>query len=156
VPPASFINAALVAALGAAQIAAISARPIPNFRTGKKNQWEGLGRYGEAGAELRVNADGRMEYATKPTVSYIGPNDVIFTPSETKDIMTAANGRSMRAVPRDGSMPGFDYNALGAAIGKHSRNGGININIDKTFIREEVAAGLGNRKFFGDRYSFRK
>jgi hypothetical protein len=64
--------AAIVAALGAAQLAVAIATPLPKFFKGTKNAPEGLAHVGERGTELQINPDGRMELTpNKDTVKYL-------------------------------------------------------------------------------------
>lgn len=138
---------AATAALVAAQIAVIAARPVPKFATGKKGRYKGLGVVGEAGAEL-IEQNGRLWVAKNPTTIYLGADDKVYTPSETKSIMQNVSNNFESAT---GSKPPvIDYDKLGKVI---NGKGGVNINIDKDFITESVAAGIGYRKYFNKRYS---
>lgn len=142
--------AAVTAALGAAQIAAIAARPLPRFATGKiKGQRGGVGIVGDAGAEL-IEQGGRMWVATKPTVTYLGPDDIVHTASRTKNILPYVDRQAMRPAKADA---GFDYDRLAKAI--HRPENGVAINIDKEFISESVAAGLRQSNYYDRRYSFK-
>lgn len=143
--PVGIALAAVVGAIGAAQIAAISARPLPRFASGKKGTYEGFGVMGEAGAELMVK-DGRMFVATKPTMVHIGRKDKIFTASETRKILPNVDKGAMMPVP----VPGFDYSKIAKMIPGQS---GVNINIDREFITEAVDRGLMKNNYFNRRYS---
>lgn len=138
---------AATAALVAAQIAVIAARPVPKFATGKKGTYKGLGMVGEAGAEL-IEQNGRLWIAKQPTTIYLGSQDKVYTPSETKSILQNVNNNFE---PATGSKtPAIDYDKLEKAVlGK----GGVNININKDFIEESVASGLRKEKIFNKRYS---
>lgn len=57
-PPANFILAAAVGALGAIQIANIAAKPLPAFAKGVENFEGGLAKVGEKGAELALTPTG--------------------------------------------------------------------------------------------------
>jgi hypothetical protein len=84
--PLGVVLAAIAAAMGAAQIAIIAARPIPKFRHGKKGNYEGPGEVGEAGTEI-IERDGRMFVVDKPTITWVAAEDKIFNPEETKRIL---------------------------------------------------------------------
>lgn len=145
------VLAAITAALGAAQIAAIAARPIPKFATGKiKGQRGGVGVVGDAGAELIVQ-DGRMWVAQKPTTTYLGPDDIVYTASQTKNILPHVDRQAMRP-EKQGDL--LDYDRLARAI--HKPENGVAINIDKDFIRESVASGLMQSNYYNRRYSFKR
>lgn len=140
---------AATAALVAAQVAVIAARPIPKFATGKKGTYKGLGVVGEAGAEL-IEQNGRLWVAKQPTTIYLGSQDKVYTPSETKAIMQNIDNDFESA--SGGKSPAIDYDKLGKVI---NGKGGVNININKDFITEAVAEGMGYRKYFNKRYSSR-
>jgi hypothetical protein len=138
---------ASTAALVAAQIAVIAARPVPKFATGKKGTYKGLGMVGEAGAEL-IEQNGRLWIAKQPTTIYLGSQDKVYTPSETRSILQNVNNNFESAT--GSKAPAIDYDKLGKVI---NGKDGVNINIDKDFITESVANGLGFRKYFNKRYS---
>lgn len=140
---------AATAALVAAQVAVIAARPIPKFRTGKKGTYKGLGMVGEAGAEL-IEQNGRLWVAKQPTTIYLGSEDKVYTPSETKAIMQNIDNNFESATGT--KPPAIDYDKLGKMI---NGKGGVSININKDFITEAVAEGMGYRKYFNKRYSSR-
>lgn len=144
--PVGIALAAVVGALGAAQISAIAARPIPKFATGKKGTWSGVGQWGEAGTEMKVNKHGQIEFASKPTISYIGPQDRIYTASETKRILPFVDKGAMTPAKAQGN----DLNRLIAALPKQQP--GTSINIDKDFIKEAVRDGLNTTNYFNRRY----
>lgn len=137
---------ATTAALVAAQIALIAARPVPKFARGKKNRYEGPGIVGDQGAEL-IEQDGRLWVASKPTTVYLGADDKVFTHAETKAIMQNSSvydgGRSQT------SGMSFDYDKMAAAAAK----GATQININKDFIEEAVFRGLNKTKYWNKRYS---
>lgn len=144
--PVGIALAAVVGAIGAAQIAAISARPIPRFAKGKKDLYEGPGIVGEAGAEL-VEQNGRMYIAAKPTLVYLGAKDKVFTARETKMMLPTVDKAAMKQVPQKE----FDYSKVAAMVPKN--NSSVSINIDKEFIKEAVANGMMVNNYFGRRYS---
>ncbi len=143
--PSAPIFAALYAALAAAQAAIIIAKPIPKFFRGKKDSYEGPGIVGDMGTEL-VERGGRMFLYTKPTETYLGANDKVYTAAETRQIMHNTNiNTTVRPQPNKE----FDYDRLGKAIPASS----ININIDKDFISESVSSGLARTNYMDRRYS---
>lgn len=66
-PPLNFILAALVGALGAAQIAAIAAAPLPQFAKGSKGTPEGMSIVGEQGQEFMYTPKGTKIVDAKKT-----------------------------------------------------------------------------------------
>jgi uncharacterized protein YunC (DUF1805 family) len=139
------IYAAILAGLAATSAAVVAARPVPKFATGKKGTYSGPGIVGDAGAEL-VQQDGRMWVASRPTLTYLGSKDKVFTAGETKMMLPTVNKEAIRAkVPRET----FDYKKLAAAV--KQKTGNTSINIDKEFISESVANGLSRVNYY-DRY----
>lgn len=121
---------AIAAAIGAAQIAIIASRPIPKFRKGKKDQYEGLGEVGEAGAEL-IEKDGRMYVTDKPTVIWLGKKDKVYNPAETQRMMKqqpTVNKSLMQVTNNNGhAAMSIDYEKLGKSVGKNIPQPIINI-----------------------------
>jgi hypothetical protein len=80
--PANIALAAVVGAIGAAQVARVLATPIPKFYGGKSesNKYEGMAVVGDGGrSELILREDGTMEKTpNKPTLTYVKRNDIIF------------------------------------------------------------------------------
>jgi hypothetical protein len=139
---------AYTTALVGAQIAVIAARPIPRFATGKKGRYEGPGIVGEAGSEL-IEQNGRLWVADKRTQIYLKADDKVYTPRETKAIMQ--NVDTSLFSQSSGVGASIDYDRLGVAVGKNVK--AASINIDKDFIRESVAQGMGWKNYFNKRYS---
>lgn len=146
-PPANFALAAVVGALGAAQIAAIASRPVPKFFKGKKDNYEGMGIVGESGSEL-VTQGGRMFVASKPTMVYLGKKDKVYTPAETRAMLPKVVKSDMKRVPE--KVNGFDYAKMASLMPKPESTV---VNIDRDFIRESVADGLRNSNYYNRRYS---
>lgn len=111
---------ALAAAIGAAQIAVIAARPIPKFGKGKKGQYEGLAEVGETGPEL-IQRNGRMEVASKRSITWLSKNDKVFNPMETAAMLSIPKMNTERTVVNNTVKNGvhIDYDKLGQAVGKH-------------------------------------
>lgn len=91
----------IIIGLGIAQIAAVLARPLPQFRHGTKSSPEGLAEVAEDGAEAIQDPSGKMRIAHKRQVTYLKRGSKVFTASETKRMMdiqeisktTDVNGR---------------------------------------------------------------
>jgi len=141
---------AILAGLAGLQAGLIAAKPVPKFATGKKGSYSGAGIVGDAGAELVHRADGSMWVADKPTLTYLGSRDKVFTAGETKQMLPFVNKEAIAAKP---VTEGFDYNKMAAAM-KHKPSN-TTVNIDKEFISESVANGLSKVQYL-DRYYFRK
>jgi hypothetical protein len=86
------ILAALAAAIGAAQIAVIAAKPIPKFRTGKRpetnptHRYEGIAEVAEEGPEI-VERGGTRFLVKEPSLTWLGAKDVVYTALETRNII---------------------------------------------------------------------
>lgn len=146
-PPYGAILGAIAAALAAAQAAIIISKPIPKFFRGKKDNYAGPGMVADMGSEL-VERDGRMFLYTKPTQTYLGATDKVYTAAETKQILHKTN---INTTVQKQPATEFDYDKFGKAIPASS----ININIDKDFISESVANGLSRNNYMDRRYSSR-
>lgn len=137
--------AIVYAALAAVEAAFIASKPVPKFFRGKKDSYEGPGIVGDMGTEL-VEQGGRMFLYTKPTQTYLGAKDKVYTAAETRQIMHNTNiSTTVKQQPSER----FDYSKFAAAIPQ----GAVNINIDKDFISESVASGLQRTNYMDRRYS---
>ena len=138
--------AAIYAALAALEAGIIASKPIPQFFRGKTGNYEGPGVVADMGSEI-VERKGRMYLYTKPTQTYLGATDKVYTASQTRAMLHNTDTGRMQI--QQGSSEKFDYAKFGAAIPKNS----ININIDKDFISESVANGLQTVNYKDRRYS---
>ena len=145
-PGGNIYLAAIYAALAALEAGIIASKPIPQFFRGKTGNYEGPGVVADMGSEI-VERKGRMYLYTKPTQTYLGATDKVYTASQTRAMLHNTDTRRMQI--QQGSSEKFDYAKFGAAIPKNS----ININIDKDFISESVANGLQTVNYKDRRYS---
>lgn len=124
------VLAAITAALGAAQIAVIASRPIPQFGKGKKGNYEGWGEVGETGAEL-LQRNGQMYIAKKPTITWLAAEDKVYNPAETMR-MVAARGKvnELPIAVRTASngQHAFDYTRFGRAVADNVPEFGVNFD----------------------------
>lgn len=147
----NLILAGIAAALGAAQIAIIAARPVPKFKGGKKNRYEGPGVIGEAGSEI-FEHDGKRYIAHKETLVWLGKDDKVYTPAETKRMLPSVDRQLMKSqngqtvVAND-----IDYDALGKAVGKHVKIPGI--TIDENGFKAWQEQGLSRTNYMNKYYS---
>lgn len=150
-PPYNVILAAISAALGAAQIAAISSRPLPKFAKGKKDRYEGPGEIGEAGAEL-MEHNGQLYLAKKSTLVWLGKDDKVYNPTETKEmLMPVVDKQLMQWQAPAQKSETIDYDKLGKAVGKHINLPGINIDEEGFKIWEQQ--GQSRKNYMDKRYS---
>lgn len=133
-PFAGPVLAAIVGAIGAAQIAAIASRPIPKFAKGKKDSYEGLGEIGEAGAEILQRESGDAYLAKKSTVVWIGKRDKVFNPKETVAMLEKNNMRPYIIKDTESNEyksiynTQIDYDKLGNTIAKNIPQVGLNVD----------------------------
>jgi hypothetical protein len=80
---------AITAALGALQIAAVLAKPIPAYAEGTDYHRGGLALFGEAGAELVERPGGAMSYHTQPTIGDLPAGSKVYNAKETADMLAA-------------------------------------------------------------------
>jgi hypothetical protein len=138
---------ALAAVVGAAQIAAIAARPIPKVGKGKKNSYSGLAEVGETGTEI-VQRDGRMYVVDKPTVTYLGAKDIVFNPQETAAMLTKPVMTTERLEPvKEKKTAGIDYKKMGKEIGQHLKTHVYVDGVEKQTIEKNLfTKWLDNRR----------
>lgn len=146
------VFAAIVAALGAAQIALIASRPIPKFGKGKKNNYQGLAEIGETGSEL-VEKNGQLYVAPARTIVWLGAKDKVYNPEETRHMLEARGGRAqqIKRVDSTGAASNvMDYEKLGKVIARNTP--GLSLNIDgyKDFVIQGHAftTYLNNRRSY--------
>lgn len=137
--------AAIYAALAAAQAAVVIAKPVPKFFRGKKDKYEGPGIVADMGSEI-VERNGRMYLYTDPTQTYLKANDKVYNAGETRQILHNSNVNTTITQPKAEKI---DYARFAKAI----KPSNVNINIEKDFISEAVADGLGKVNYFNKRYS---
>jgi hypothetical protein len=124
----NLILAGIAAALGAAQIGIIAARPIPKFKGGKKNRYEGPGIIGEAGSEI-FEHNGKRYIAHGETLVWLGKDDKVYTPQETRRMLPRVDRELMKSQDKETVVVnGIDYDALGKAVGKHVKVPGVTVD----------------------------
>jgi hypothetical protein len=149
-PAPNFVLAGIAAALGAAQIAVIASRPIPKFKGGKKNQYQGPGIIGEDGAEI-FEHDGKRYIAHKETLVWLGKDDKVYTPQETKRMLPSVDRHAMAYKNETTVANEIDYDALGKAVGKHVKVPGI--TIDENGFKAWQQDGMSRTRYMDKYYS---
>lgn len=157
-PYTAALRAAIVGAIGAAQIALISARPIPQFATGKTSLYEGMGKVGETGATEIIERDGRMYVVDKPTTTWIGKHDKVYNPHETKKILNNVTHRTNNTVTNYKDAPArqfeIDYEKQAKAFAKHIKSLPHNeFNWDKDGFSLHIKNSQENLKYWTSRYN---
>ena len=84
--------AILIGVLGAVQIAAIAAKPIPKLAKGVKGFKGGMAEYGEAGQEIVSLPSGDSFLAENKTIGYLPPGTDIIPNYETEKILSEHGG----------------------------------------------------------------
>ena len=138
------ILGAVYAALAAVEAALIIARPVPKFFRGKKDSYAGPGIVADMGSEL-VERDGRMFLYTKPTQTYLGAKDKVYTAAETRKKLHNSNLNT--TVTKHGQQ-GFDYDRFAKSIPAAS----LNVNINKDGITEWVTGSQSRTNYMDNRY----
>lgn len=145
------VLAAVVGALGAAQIALIAARPIPKFGKGKKDGYQGVAEIGETGPEL-FEQNGKMFLADKRQLVWLAAKDKVYNPVETKEmLMPKVEKELMQWQPPVQKAEPIDYDKLGKAVGKHIKLPGF--NIDEQGFKIWQQQGLNRQNYMDKRYS---
>ncbi len=147
-PPFGAILAGIAGALGAAQIALIANRPIPKFRSGKKNRYQGPGEIGEAGSEL-LQKDGQMYLATGKTIVWLGKEDKVYTPQETKQMLPEVDRTVINWKPEAEKVNPIDYEQLGKSVGKHVKIPGVTVDEEGFKVWQQEGQ---SRKNYLDKY----
>lgn len=150
----NLILAGIAAAIGAAQIAVIAARPIPKFKGGKKNRYEGPGIIGEDGSEI-FEHDGKRYIAHKETLVWLGKDDKVYTPQETGRMLPRVDRELMKADSSTVLSNDIDYDQLAKAVGKEvGKNVKVpGITIDENGFKAFMQAGLSRQQYMDKYYS---
>lgn len=143
--------------IAAVQAAMVAARPIPKFKKGKKDSYEGPGIVGEAGAEL-IEQNGKFFIAKKPELVWLNKSDKVYNPAETlamiPDLNMFYDPKLMTTGQPNTPEVKFDYDRMGKAVGKHIKLPNYGLNINQDGFREWVQKGnlfetyLNNRRGF--------
>lgn len=82
----AFAQAAIAGAFGAAQLAFVASKPLPEFFKGKdlRNNFEGLATWGEKRKEVKIGSDGNIEVSPNRTTPLFVKKDDIIVPSISK------------------------------------------------------------------------
>lgn len=106
----------LAIATGAAQTAAVLATPIPEYAVGKdpSESYTGAMIWGEKGTEMKIDKDGKLSIATKPTLGYTEAGDRIISNKELMD------GSFLKYIP-DAKEISFD-NLINATASIYEQN----------------------------------
>lgn len=145
------ILAAIAGAIGAAQIAIIAARPIPKFKGGKKNKYSGPGIIGEDGSEI-FEHEGKKYIAHKETLVWLGENDRVYTPQETKRMLPRVDRELMKVQNNETVVANnIDYDALGKAVGKHVKVPGV--TVDEHGFKVWQQEGMSRTNYMNKYYS---
>lgn len=128
-PPAATAipRSILAGVLGAIQVAAIAAKPIPQFATGTDNAPEGLAIVGEKGSELKVEPSGRMSLTPGvPTLDYLKAGTQIIPHKETLQAL-ALSGLGMDTLIQRQQTEQVDLAKHLKQIEKNTRSKGGNL-----------------------------
>lgn len=133
-PYTAALRAAIAGAIGAAEIAVIASKPIPQFDKGKqKGIYEGLGQVAERRPEI-IERDGRMYLVKEPTITWLNKSDKVYNPSETADMIEARSfGKNLIVNPSSQVSYGsqnMDYDRLGKTISNSIPQSGNDIDED--------------------------
>lgn len=152
------ILAAIVAALGAAQITLIASRPIPKFGKGKKDNYEGPAEIGDTGPELWQH-NGKMYLAKKSSFVWMGKQDKVFNPKETVAMLEKNNMQPYIIKDADTQQyksvynTQIDYDKLGSTIAKNIPQVGLDIN--EKGITHWVRTGNALQTYLDNRRSYK-
>jgi hypothetical protein len=146
------ILAAIVGALGAAQIVAITSRPVPKFAKGKKDRYEGPGEIGEAGAEL-MQHDGQLYLAKKRTLVWLGKDDKVYNPTETKEMLMPTIDKQLMQWQAPVQKQQDAKEVAAELVKALKKMPGTNVNIDENGLKVWVQEGQSRKNYMDKRYS---
>lgn len=153
-PAPNFVLAGIAAALGAAQIAIIASKPIPKFRGGKKNTYEGPGIIGDEGPEI-FEYNGRRYLAQKETLVWMGKQDKVYTAAETKRMLPTVDKELMKSPKQQSGTYEIDYEHLakevGKEVGKQVKLPGM--TVDENGFKVFMQTGLSRQNYMDKYYS---
>ena len=137
--------AMIVAAIGAAQLAIVAAKPVPQFAKGTDDSPEGFAEVGERGRELIK--DGKTgKWSLTPnssTVTYLTKHSQVITNAETERILAQDHNSKadgyLSGKTKQSSSQQIDYGKIGQEVGKQLTNIPINItNFDQDGVTKYV------------------
>ncbi len=147
-PPAGLPLAALMGAIGAAQIAMVNSQQIPQFWKGTDNAPEGLAWTQEKGAEVITDRNGNVKtYGSNKgaQLTYLNKGDKVYKSHEdyiNKELSKSGiqpMGQSFSSVNISNGLTAEDLNKGIADLKRTiSQKENININIDKSGFRTAV------------------
>lgn len=145
------ILGAIYAALAAAQAAIVAARPVPKFRKGKKDSYEGPGIIGEAGQEI-FEHEGNRYLAKRETLVWLAKTDKVYNPKETKEmLMPKVDKDVMNYKPLAAEKT--DYGKIAGTIAEEIKKiPGFNLSLDKDGFNLSVHQGISRIKQMDKRY----
>lgn len=167
----------VIIGLGLAQIAAVLARPIPQFRHGTQSAPGGLAEVAEDGPEAIVSPKGHMRIAHKRQITYVEKGSKVLTASQTKKMMemqeiergTILHGKlstSLHERKRDDAVQTMamafrssrvDANEIGEAVGSRIAKLPISVtNFDERGVTRFIRKGNTTTQILNDRYSLKK
>lgn len=151
-PPYNAILAGISAALGLAQIAIINNRPLPKFAKGKKDRYEGPGEIGEAGMEL-MQHDGQLYLAKKRTLVWLGKDDKVYNPTETKEMLMPTVDRQLMQWQAPVQKQPDAKEIASELVKALKKMPGTNVNIDEHGLKIWVQEGQSRNNYMDKRYS---
>lgn len=155
-PYTAALRAAITGAIGAAEIAIIASKPLPQFDKGKKDAYEGLGEIAERKPEL-LEKDGRMYLVSKPSVVYLEAKDRVYNPVETVNMMeTMTFGKTPAVIQQKQAlqhMP-IDYDKFGKSVANNIPQYGMDIT--ENGMLEWIKKGNAMTKYLNRRRSLKR
>jgi len=167
----------IIIGLGLAQIAAVLARPIPQFRHGTQSAPGGLAEVAEDGAEAIISPKGHMRIAHKRQITFVERGSKVLTASQTKKMMemqeidrvVVLHGKlsaSLHERKRNEAVQTMalafkssrvDASEIGDAVGSRIAQMPFGItNFDENGVTKFIRKGNTTTKILNDRYSLKK
>jgi TP901 family phage tail tape measure protein len=139
------LQMALAGALGAAQLAIVANRPLPQFYKGTDDSPEGFAQVGERGRELVQDGKTKKWSLTpdKTTVAYLTKGSKVITNAETERVLAQDhNGRAnqflqSKVIVKDNNK--INYKMIGQEVGKAVSTIPVNVtNFDEKGVTKYV------------------
>lgn len=140
IPVAGFGLAAAAGIIGAIQLAAVLAAPLPAYKDGGKKKGSGPALVGEVGPELYVTPSGEVGMTPgKPTVTWIPDGTQIYSNADTKKMIAS---RSIYNVTDTATKLNFDVDKLVNSGRQNTRD------LEKAFSKKRSSSTVVTERGF--------
>lgn len=134
-PIAGIPFAAIIGAMGAAQLVSVVSQPLPQYYKGTDSSKDGFAHVGERGTELMIEPNGRMLLTPDhDTITHVKGGTKILTHEQTKRALASKTLRGVDNRP---------------SVNRHFESNLSKLVDDNKKHNSRVAATLGKKQYFG-------